>query len=69
MTQPPIDKGIPLPSRFPFSQMQVGDSFLMPSTVSRPTLSLYAGRYGKKHGMKFVTRKMPDGTIRCWRTK
>ena len=65
----PIDKAIPLPSRFPFEQMEVGDSFAIPPDVQRTTASVAAARYGSKHGMKFITRKMPDGTIRCWRTQ
>jgi hypothetical protein len=69
MTMPPIDKGVPIPNRFPFAQMQVGDSFVMPTTVSRSILSVYARRYGDKHNMKFTTRQMPDGAIRCWRTQ
>ena len=29
MTMPPIDKNVPLPARFPFEQMEVGDSFVI----------------------------------------
>jgi hypothetical protein len=67
MNQPPIDKGVPIPNRFPFDQMEVGDSFVI--TTKRQTASVAARRYGDKHGMKFITRQMPDGTFRCWRTK
>jgi hypothetical protein len=67
MNQPPIDKDVPIPSRFPFAQMEVGDSFVI--TTKRSTAAVAARRYGDKHKMKFVTRKMPDGTIRCWRTQ
>jgi hypothetical protein len=69
MSQIPIDKGVPLPLKFPFDKMEVGDSFAIPQDVKRPTIAVYARRYGDKHNMKFVTRKMPDGTIRCWRTQ
>jgi hypothetical protein len=64
-----IEKGIPLPCRFPFEQMEVGDSFAVPPDVHRTTVSIAALRYGRKHGAKFSTRKTPDGTIRCWRTQ
>jgi hypothetical protein len=47
--------------------MEVGDSFVI--TTKRSTASVAARRYGDKHKMKFITRKMPDGTIRCWRTE
>jgi hypothetical protein len=67
MSQPPIDKGVPIPNRFPFSKMEVGDSFVI--TTKRHTAYVAARRYGDKRGMKFITRQMPDGTIRCWRTK
>jgi hypothetical protein len=69
MTMLPIDKNVPLPARFPFEQMEVGDSFAVPSGVHRTTVSIAALRYGRKHGRKFITRKMPDGTIRCWRVE
>jgi hypothetical protein len=49
--------------------MQVGDSFEIPSGVNRSTVAISASRYGKKNGMKFITRKMPDGSIRVWRTE
>jgi hypothetical protein len=67
MSLPPIDKGVPIPNRFPFDQMEVGDSFVI--TTKRHTASVAARRYGDKHNMKFITRQMPDGTIRCWRTQ
>jgi hypothetical protein len=67
MTMPLIDKGVPIPNRFPFDKMEVGDSFVI--TTKRQTASVAARRYGDKHRMKFVTRQMPDGTIRCWRTQ
>ena len=60
-----IEKGIPIQpshkSKFPFGQMEVGDSFLCEMT---PRAASYA--YGKAHGMKFTTHKTPEG-FRCWR--
>jgi len=67
MNQPLIEKGVPIPGRFPFGEMEVGDSFVI--TTKRQTASVAARRYGDKHNMKFITRQMPDGTIRCWRTQ
>jgi hypothetical protein len=67
MTVPVVEKNIPLPLKFPFDKMEVGDSFVI--TTKRQTASVAARRYGDKHGMRFITRKMPDGTIRCWRTQ
>jgi hypothetical protein len=62
-----VEKGIPLPRRFPFDQMEVGDSFAVPPDVHRTTVSIAALRYGRKHGMTFVTRMVADRTLRCWR--
>ena len=67
MSHLPIDKGIPLPKRYPFEHMQVGDSFVIPPNTHRTTVSIAAKRFGDKHGVKFATRKLPDGTLRCWR--
>jgi hypothetical protein len=67
MNQPLIEKGVPIPGRFPFGEMEMGDSFVI--TTKRSTAAVAARRYGDKHGMKFITRQMPDGTIRCWRTQ
>ncbi len=63
-----VESGIPLFERYPFARMNVGDSFLIPPGKSRQTVSISAHRYGKKHGMKFVTRKTPEG-YRCWRVE
>lgn len=62
-----IDKGIPMPRKFPFEEMEVGDSFVVPPDTHRTTVSIAAKRFGDKHGMKFATRTMPDRTLRCWR--
>jgi len=64
-----VESGIPIPRACPFNQMQVGDSFAIPPHTKRVTVGAAAKRYGDKHGMKFVTRKMPDGSYRCWRTE
>lgn len=67
-----ITKGIPLPTRsnnhlYPFGDMEVGDSFEVEAgkkdTVSGASLHYAA----KNKGKKFSTRKMPDGSYRCWR--
>ena len=63
-----VDKDIPLPVKFPFADMQVGDSFAVPPDVKRPAINVAATRYGRKHDMKFVVRLTPDRTLRCWRT-
>lgn len=67
MSQPPIDSNVPLPTRYPFAGMKVGDSFLVPSGVTRQAVAVAASRYGRKHKMKFSTRKLKEGGFRCWR--
>ena len=62
-----IDKNIPLPKKYPFAQMEVGDSFAVPPKVKRSAVTVAAKRYGVEHGMKFTVRQMPDKTFRCWR--
>lgn len=63
-----IDKNIPIPNKWPLDEMQVGDSFAVPSTVKRTTITVYVMRYGKKHNKKFSIRKFL-GSLRCWRIK
>ena len=67
MNQPLIDSNVPLPTRYPFAEMKVGDSFLVPSDVTRQAVAVAATRYGRKHNMKFSTRQLKDGGFRCWR--
>lgn len=67
MSQIAIDKKVPLPRRFPFEHMQVGDSFAVPPDVKRPAVTVAAMRFGRKHGMKFTVRQVADKTFRCWR--
>jgi len=49
--------------------MEVGDSFAVPDGLNRTTVSVAAKRYGRKNDREFITRTMPDKTVRCWRTK
>jgi len=67
MNHIPIEKGVPLPKRYPFEHMQVGDSFAIPPHIKRTTVGIAAMRFGREHGMKFTIRTMPDRTLRCWR--
>jgi hypothetical protein len=62
-----VQKNIPLPRKWPFADMKVGDSFAMPADVKRVAVSVAAMRYGRKHGMKFTIRQIADKTFRCWR--
>lgn len=67
MNHIPIEKGVPIPRRYPFEHMQVGDSFAVPEGINRTRVSIAAMRYGREHKMKFTVRQMPDRSLRCWR--
>ena len=62
-----IEKGVPIPgkrSKYPFAQMEVGDSFIE-SVAKQVGIHSCARCFG----IKISTRKMGDGTIRVWRVK
>lgn len=67
-----IEKGIPLPTKaktvcpYPWEEMEVGDSFLVPG-AKRVTMASACRYAGKKRGRRYIARPMADG-IRCWRT-
>lgn len=69
MSLPRIEKGVPMPTSFPFAQMEVGDSFVLPTNTKRVTAWIAAKRYADKHGVEFATRTVEDGSIRLWRIK
>jgi len=63
-----IDRNIPPPhkkSKYPFGDMNVGDSILIPYS-KYATASVSARNFGKKNGMRFTTRKS-EGEARIWR--
>jgi hypothetical protein len=72
-----IEKGIPLPtntrnSKYPYKDMQVGDSFLIPShpddaadLLKRMRNSMFAA--GKRHGIKLTAAIDDEGGVRVWR--
>lgn len=70
-----IEKNIPIPnsqtkigqSKYPFAQMQVGDSILASGPhPERACNSAY--QYGKRFAMKFAVRRVENG-YRIWRIK
>jgi len=62
-----VEKGIPMPVKYPFAHMEVGDSFEVPVHVRRTAVNVSAKRYGDKHGMIFTIRLTEDRKLRCWR--
>lgn len=70
-----IEKNVALPAswgragskKYPFGEMQVGDSFT--AQVKQTRLSNAAATYARYHGggLKFTTRKIDDANTRIWR--
>lgn len=61
-----IDKNVPLPyqrTRYPFNEMNVGDSFLFPA-AKRNSVASVSSRVTEK---KFCVRRIDDHYARCWR--
>jgi hypothetical protein len=65
-----IEKGIAIPmgknATYPFRQMEVGDSFLIPGKTTAQTAGIVTSAR-MRTGWKFATRTTPDG-VRIWRT-
>ena len=68
-----IDKHVPIPkdnrgrqSKYPWDQMDVGDSFLVGPDGPRGMRGIASGA-GTKRGKKFATRALEDGSVRVWR--
>lgn len=64
-----VEKNIPVPRKYPFAEMQVGDSFEVPEGTKRTTVNVAAKRYGMMHNMKFTVRLTPERKLRCWRVE
>lgn len=66
-----VEKGIAIPkkdsrgrpSKYPFSIMEVGDSFEVNSAAK---VAPAASVHGKKYGKKFIVKRHGDA-YRCWR--
>lgn len=81
-----IEKGIPIPAaqprgaavKYPFAQMEIGDSFFVPSVVKgdetadkaaerlKSSLSSHKRRAQKQTGF-VLTVRVVDGGVRVWR--
>lgn len=66
-----IEKFVPIPvgyakkKKYPFAEMEIGDSILFCGSDMKKARS-YSHAFGVRHGMKFVTR-LVDGGMRIWR--
>ena len=55
-------------SKWPFSELGVGDSFLVDDWIKFQSVQSGASTHGKKYGKKFVTRFVENG-LRVWRVE
>ena len=71
-----IEKGVPIPPRrqsggapmkYPWKDLQIGDSFFVPKQTVHP-FSGQANTTGKRFNMKFTLRA-ENGGVRVWRVK
>lgn len=79
LTELSIERGIPVPAhgggpnrrRFPFPDMEVGDSFLVPwresESKTRSNISNAMAAYKLRHAPKDFTSRKTDGGVRVWR--
>lgn len=75
MTDYKIEKDVPIPTwitrKYPLAEMQVGDSFLVPtpSTQELRRIRAAACAFGKHNDRLYAVRKDPKkpGSYRCWR--
>lgn len=76
-----IDKGIEIPAPniannarrlYPFPEMEIGDSFLVPGDGDKKVLQARLGSaacyFGKRNSKRFVTRSV-EGGVRVWRVE
>ena len=71
LQQMKIEKGIPMPTRlrskYPFKEMEVGDSFQVGEEM-KETIRSASSIFGARNNMKFSVRKYGNG-YRIWRTE
>lgn len=70
-----IEKNIPIPYgsgkiNFPLAEMEVGDSFLLPSEHLKSLRYYLNGTFARNYGdRKFKTKSVDENTHRVWRIK
>jgi transcriptional regulator with XRE-family HTH domain len=64
-----VDKGVPMPEKYPFSVMCVGDSFFAVGermVEMNAEIANWNAKNGSRTGWKFVATPV-EGGVRCWR--
>jgi hypothetical protein len=68
-----IDKNVPIPigkarrENYPFSKMEVGDSFLFASRSRQNAYQCVFHANARHAPKRFITRATEEGRHRCWR--
>ncbi len=65
-----IERDVPIPNRrrtYPFDQMGVGESVLVPATKGHSARTCMFST-ARKTGKKFISRTLPEG-VRIWRVE
>jgi hypothetical protein len=70
-----IEKGVPIPDdliqdlkrKYPFAELEVGDSFVVAGRDMRKAMRA-ADQYKRRHqGWSYRAKRLDDGTVRLWR--
>ena len=72
-----VDQNIPLPektyrgrdAKYPFRQLNVGESFCLPDLATVPSIRACVGYYRQRYGLNFTVRRTTEGGVRVWRTE
>jgi len=65
-----VERDIPPPpsrSKYPFGEMEVGDSFLVPGIKTSAEISSAVNYRKSRYGENYICRAV-DGGVRVWRT-
>lgn len=70
-----VEKNVPIPERsggripkYPWNEMDIGDSFLVEDLTAYNALMSGAGQRKIRNGEVYTIRKVPEG-VRVWRIK
>ena len=61
-----IEKGVPLPIKYPLAEMQVGDSFVVSIELWKNAHSA-AHKHAERHGRKISGRSLVENGVRVYR--
>jgi len=69
-----IEKNVPLqgtkrgaPPKYPFGEMEVGDSFFVPGKTPK-SIGASMANWARRYGVRFAARSV-DGGVRVWRVE